>query len=371
MDFIDEVKTRSARFAQRLEHLDTEEATKNALILPFIQMLGYHIFDPTEVVPEFVADVGTKRGEKVDYALFRDGSPALLVECKKAGSNLDEEDVSQLYRYFTATEARFGVLTNGVVYRFFSDLDQPNVMDAKPFFEFNMLDFTEPEVQELKKFTKEDFDLNNTLTTARELKYTREIKRVLADELVKTSDEFARFVTVKVFGSLPAKATRQRFSALVQPAFVQFLNDHVYHRLRSAIEPELTPPPPAPADWTSLDQDVDSTGKSPPAVIRFPDGEERDIVPRAWVGVLMQTALWLWKSGRLTVDNCQVPAGIRNGSGYIADPDGSSFLRPLPLEDTGLFLEGNLSSARTLSRTRRLLEHFGQDLRRVALRLQG
>ena len=328
MDFIDEVKTRSARFAQRLEHLDTEEATKNALILPFIQMLGYHIFDPTDVVPEFVADVGTKRGEKVDYALFRDGSPALLVECKKAGSNLDDEDVSQLYRYFTATEARFGVLTNGVIYRFFSDLDQPNVMDAKPFFEFNMLDFTEPEIQELKKFTKEDFDLNNTLTTARELKYTREIKRVLADELVKTSDEFARFVTVKVFGSLPAKATRQRFAALVQPAFVQFLNDHVYDRLRSAIEPEPLPPPPVPADWTPLSQDVDSTGKPPPSSIRFPDGEELDIVPRAWVGVLMQTALWLWKSGRLTVDNCRIPAGMRNGSGYIANPDGSSFLRP-------------------------------------------
>ena len=138
MDFVDEVRTRSGRFAGRVKHWEseppTEEGTKTSLILPFIQMLGYDIFDPTEVVPEFTADIGIKRGEKVDYAIMQRGKPAILIECKKYGSNLAEDAVSQLVRYFGVTSAHFGILTDGISYRFFSDLDQPNVMDPKPFF---------------------------------------------------------------------------------------------------------------------------------------------------------------------------------------------------------------------------------------------
>ena len=196
MDFIDDVRTRSDRFAKRIEHLETEEATKSALVLPFIQMLGYEIFDPTEVVPEFTADVGTKKGEKVDYALIQDGKPAILIECKKYGSNLDEAEMSQLLRYFTVTAARFGILTDGIVYRFFSDLDQPNVMDTKPFFEFNILDFTDIQVTELKRFTKSAFAVREIVDAARELKYTTEIKRILAEELAAPSKEFVRFFLV-------------------------------------------------------------------------------------------------------------------------------------------------------------------------------
>ena len=140
MDFVDEVRTRSGRFAGRVKHWEseppTEEGTKTSLILPFIQMLGYDIFDPTEVVPEFTADIGIKRGEKVDYAIMQRGKPAILIECKKYGSGLAEDAVSQLVRYFGVTNAHFGILTDGISYRFFSDLDQPNVMDPKPFFEF-------------------------------------------------------------------------------------------------------------------------------------------------------------------------------------------------------------------------------------------
>ena len=150
MDFIDEVRTRSSRFAGRIDHLETEEATKNSLVLPFIEMLGYTIFDPTQVVPEFTADVGTKKSEKVDYALMQDGNPIILIECKKYGSNLDNQEMSQLYRYFGATDVRFGILTDGVVYRFFSDFDQQNRMDHKPFFEFNMLNFNEAQVEQLE-----------------------------------------------------------------------------------------------------------------------------------------------------------------------------------------------------------------------------
>ena len=238
MDFIDEVRTRSGRFAKRIDYLESEEATKNALVLPFIEMLGYTIFDPTEVVPEFTADVGTKKGEKVDYALMQGGKPIILIECKKYGSNLDDEEMSQLLRYFTVTDARFGILTDGVIYRFFSDLDQPNVMDPKPFFEFNVLDFTEVQVQELKRFTKSSFDMREIVDAARELKYTTEIKRILAEELATPSKEFVRFILGRVYQGRVTPAVREQFGSLAQQAFVQFINDRIDIRLKSALERE-------------------------------------------------------------------------------------------------------------------------------------
>ncbi len=239
MDFIDEVRTRSARFAERTDHLDTEEATKNALVLPFLQMMGYSIFDPTEVVPEFTADVGSKKGEKVDYALMQDGDPAILIECKIFGNNLDEAEISQLTRYFTVTDARFGILTDGVVYRFFADLDQPNVMDKKPFFEFNMLDFTEGEVEQLKRFTKAAFNLDEIVDAARELKYTTEIKRLISHELEEPSEEFVYFIVKRVYEGLATQAVREQFGPLIRHAFVQFINDRISDRLKSALKQEV------------------------------------------------------------------------------------------------------------------------------------
>ena len=238
MDFIDEVRTRSSRFAERTDHLDTEEATKNALVLPFLQMMGYSIFDPTEVVPEFTADVGLKKGEKVDYALMQDGKPAILIECKIYGNNLDQAEISQLTRYFTVTDARFGILTDGVIYRFFADLDQPNVMDKKPFFEFNMLDFTEAEVEELKRFTKASFNLDEIVDAARELKYTTEIKRLISYELENPSEEFVYFIVKRVYEGLATQAIREQFGSLVRRAFVQFINDRISDRLKSALKQE-------------------------------------------------------------------------------------------------------------------------------------
>ena len=199
-------------------------------------MMGYSIFDPTEVVPEFTADVGTKKNEKVDYALMQDGKPAVLIECKMYGSNLSEEEMSQLLRYFTVTDARFGILTDGITYRFYSDLDQPNMMDPKPFFEFNMLDFTEPQIEELKRFTKSAFDMTENVDAARELKYTTEIKRVLADELASPSDDFVRFIIRRVYeGRVATKRVREQFSSLAHQAFTQFINDRINDRLKSAL----------------------------------------------------------------------------------------------------------------------------------------
>lgn len=238
MDLIDRLQDLASQVPAQLAHVHTEEATKNALVMPFIRALGYDVFDPREVVPEFTADVGTKKGEKVDYAILRDGKPIILMECKPARSNLDDEHKSQLYRYFSVTEARFGVLTNGVEYRFFSDLEAPNVMDSRPFLEFRITDVTEELASELKHFAPESFDLERILSTASELKYTKGIMRVLADEWKSPSEEMVRLLASHVFSGRMTQAAREQFREITSKAMTGFIETRVEKRLKSALQME-------------------------------------------------------------------------------------------------------------------------------------
>ena len=223
MDFIDRIRELGSRIPDRLQHIQTEEATKIAFIQPFIRALGYDVNDPTEVVPELTADIEGKKGEKVDYAIFKDGTPIILIECKWSGIGLDRVDASQLRRYFSVTESRLGILTNGVVYRFFSDLEKPNIMDSKAFLELDLLDIKEPLVNELKKFTKTSFDIEDILSTASELKYTREIKRILADQMNEPSDNFVRFFASQVYSGRMTQSARQQFTEMTKRAFHQLM----------------------------------------------------------------------------------------------------------------------------------------------------
>ncbi|HFM0609703.1 TPA: type I restriction endonuclease, partial [Escherichia coli] len=145
----------SAKIKQQAGVIETEEATKNAFVMPFINnVLGYDVFDPTEVIPEFVCDIGTKKGEKIDYAILKNSEVQILIECKKIGDPLNINHASQLFRYFHVTNARISILTNGQVYKFFTDLEAPNKMDEKPFLEIDLLDLDETVVPEIKKLTK-------------------------------------------------------------------------------------------------------------------------------------------------------------------------------------------------------------------------
>lgn len=238
MDFIDQLRALASRVPNQLEHTKTEEATKHALILPFINALGYNVFDPSEVMPEFTCDVGTKKGEKIDYAILREGRPIILFECKQSGTNLEFAEFSQLLRYFHVTSARIGVLTNGVVYKFYTDLEEQNKMDSKPFLEFNLLDFKESAADEIKRFTKASFNLEDLLSAAVELKYTKEIKRILAEQLQAPSDEFVKFFTAQVYTGVKTQKVLQQFTDITKRALSQFINERIADRLKSAMEVE-------------------------------------------------------------------------------------------------------------------------------------
>ncbi|MBL0210442.1 MAG: type I restriction enzyme HsdR N-terminal domain-containing protein [Holophagaceae bacterium] len=262
MDFIDQLRLIASRIPSQAGHLLTEEATKNALVLPFIKALGFDVFDPVEVRPELTADVGVKKGEKVDYAILREGKPIIIMECKKYGTDLRKIQATQLFRYFTVTETRFGVLTNGTHYFFFTDLDQPNMMDSKPFLEFNMLDFKEQDAEELKKFTKTTFDIPNILSTATDLKYTKEIQRVLNEQINNPTEEFVRLLAGKVYSGRMTQVVKDQFSQLTKRAFQQLVNDKINDRLKVALA-DSSPIPTEPAEPVMPPQEEEKIATTP------------------------------------------------------------------------------------------------------------
>ena len=229
----------SKRAVALLEHnsLATEEATKHALVLPFIQALGYDVFDPTEVIPEYTADFGLKQGEKVDYAIIREdnlGEPAMLMECKKALAPLDVARASQLSRYFSQTPAHIGILTDGIIYKFFSDLDAENVMDTTPFLEIDIIKLDSREVNALNHFAKHSFDIDEARSAASNMKHIQGMKVYLAQSYSLPDADFVRLLTRKVFSGSITQSRFEHFEGLVRLAFQGFVNDRINNTLQRA-----------------------------------------------------------------------------------------------------------------------------------------
>jgi len=237
MDFKDHIKVLADRVGKMKEQIQTEEATKNAFIMPFIQAMGYDVFNPLEVVPEFIADIGIKKGEKVDYAIIKDDKPIFLIECKHWSADLNPHN-SQLFRYFHTTNAKFGILTNGIMYRFYTDLVESNKMDEKPFFEFRIDDIKEAQIEKLKEFSKSSFNLESIINTASELKYMGELRNMIVKEISEPSDEFTRFFAKSIYPSVVTAKVLEQFKGLVKRSYSQFINDSINERLKSALATE-------------------------------------------------------------------------------------------------------------------------------------
>ena len=244
MDFKDYCKQIAERVSNLKEQISTEEATKNAFIMPFIQMLGYDVFNPLEVIPEMDCDLVKKKGEKIDYAIMKDGEPIMLIECKHWKQDLNLHD-NQLKKYFVASKARFGVITNGVVYRFYTDLIKPNIMDDTPFLEINMECLKESHIEELKKFHKSYFDIDNILSTASELKYMSELKSLIKSEFVNPSPELVRLFTKRVYDGMVNQKVLDQFTDLVKRSLSNHINDVMSERLNVAIKTTEEPQPVA------------------------------------------------------------------------------------------------------------------------------
>ncbi len=237
MDFIDELRKFSSRIDKLKNNICTEEATKTSIVLPFFQLLGYDVFNPLEFVPEYIADTGTKKGEKVDYAILQNGNPIMIIEVKPVNTDLAIKHINQLFRYFTVTKARFGILTNGIVYRFYSDLEEANKMDLTPFLEINLLDIKNDSVASLKKFCKESFNTKEILNNASDLKYTLLLKAAIAEQFNSPSEQFIRTLIRNIYNGTKTQAVIDKFRELTIVAMNEYINDLLNSRLQNAIMP--------------------------------------------------------------------------------------------------------------------------------------
>lgn len=259
MEILEQLNSLAVKVKQQSLLIQTEEATKNAFVMPFInKVLGYDVFDPTEVVPEFICDVGTKKGEKIDYAILKGGEIQILVECKKIGELLNVNHASQLFRYFHVTNARISILTNGQVYKFFTDLDAPNKMDEKPFLELDILDIDENLVPELLKLTKSAFDVESIVSAAGELKYVSQIKKIFLAQFTNPEEDFVKFFASRVYDGMLTQKVREQFNTLTRKAAVQLLNDQVNERLKSALSGTVK---------STAEKDVDDGAEIQPATV--------------------------------------------------------------------------------------------------------
>jgi hypothetical protein len=220
-----------------LDHIDTEETTKMSLISPFIRALGYKTEDPRQVVAEFTADVIGKKGEKIDYALKKNGKVIIVIEAKKVGTDLKNVHASQLDRYFNCLDCRFGILTNGVDYHFYSDLEKTNKMDKYPFFTFNLFNNEDRSVKELSKFTYSSFDEDSITQDADRLKYIRTLKGYLKSNYDDLKEDFFKFMFSQVYSQKVSSWSnmQSKYREVVQEAFKQFINDEVRKKLKNAL----------------------------------------------------------------------------------------------------------------------------------------
>lgn len=238
MNFDEKLQEYIIRIKNLKSKIKTEEATKTSMIMPFFNLLGYDVFNPLEFVPEFTADVGIKKGEKVDYAIIdKKNNPIILIEAKCCGENLNKHG-SQLFRYFTVTSAKFAILTNGLIYQFYTDLDEQNKMDKNPFLVINLLSMKENSIADLQKFQKSEFKINEIIAKATELKYNNQIKQFLSKQFTNPDDNFVTYVISDFYNGRKTQRVIDDFRPLVKKAFSQLIIEKTNERLQNAISNE-------------------------------------------------------------------------------------------------------------------------------------
>ena len=234
MDFIDVLKQFSAKVSQTKDKCTNEASTKLFLINPFLRLMGYDTTDPDDVWPEFTADVGIKQGEKVDYAILQKGDPVILIEAKQCGNDLSG-DHGQLLRYFHGTTAKFGILTNGIVYKFYTDLEQPNRMDTKPFLELDLLNIKETIVPEIKRFCKSNFNADEIFSSASELKYSNEIKAYFAAQLKEPDDDFIKYILTHIYDGVKTQSIIDKFKPIIRHSLNNYVSELMNDKITTAL----------------------------------------------------------------------------------------------------------------------------------------
>lgn len=238
MTLFDVLSKISAHVEHQRPLIASEDDTILVSIHPFVRALGYDTQNLTEFRAQFSADAKTTGGEKVDYAILRDGKPIIFIEVKAAHISLNETHWKQLYNYFNAEDVRFGILTNGIEYRFYTDLKKRHIMDKEPFLVIDMLNLDERLAAELEGFTKASFDPQRILDGAQK----RRIAHLLARELEQPSDDFVRYFAKQVHSGRLTEEDTQRYKQLVQEAWRMMVKRKESDSNGETVDPDPKPP---------------------------------------------------------------------------------------------------------------------------------
>ena len=396
---LEDLQVISRRAEEQRDFLTTEESIKTALVLPFIGALGYDYHNPSEVAAELAADVGTRSHEKVDYAILRDGKPIILFECKALANSLGAGEMSQLTRYFNNTDADIGILTNGVVYKFFSDLDKPNIMDQSPFLEVDVSKANQGVVADLQRFTKDTFDPEETKAAAKEASVIRGVKANMERLYENPEEEFSRLLLRNVVGDRITKRIVESHHELVKRALQEFVRDQSGADSSGEFPQEIitnepqSDPEPAPVilpnalpvapttqqtsattsttpastgEWHSLSDIQPGKGHPRPTGVMFPDYSSVD-TKRYWADAMAEMIRWLVDNGRLSSSHCPYRLGKRY---LIAEdpvhPTGKDFSQPR--EVSSLYIETNYNLSGLVRNATLIIELAGMDASQFKVR---
>ncbi|MHC5746233.1 MAG: type I restriction endonuclease [Nostoc sp.] len=234
MGFTEDITKLSEQVRKLADQVVGEESTKMALIVPFLSVLGYDVYDPSEVIPEYVADFAIKKAgqfEKVDYALAINGTKVMLVEAKARGQKAEAHD-GQLSRYFNAlSTTKVAIVTNGIEYRFFTDLRDKNVMDKEPFFTFNILEYDYKDIDNLKLFHRDTFDVAAITHHAEEMVYVKGMTQLVGNLLRSPSEKFIHFLV----SELRASDSKYEFSGNINTKVVNKFNPIIKKSIQGSL----------------------------------------------------------------------------------------------------------------------------------------
>lgn len=234
----EDLKTLAEKIEKFRANTQTEEATKAFFIAPFLKLLDYDVTSPEDVIPEYTADFGDSCN-KVDYALLNTaGQVSVLVECKHLSEKLPNH-IAQLKKYYAACPSvKFAVLTNGCDYMFFADTEQIHVMDNTPFLSFSISGITDADIACLQKFDKSKFNAAELAAIAEKAKYDGQIKALIAHQLSKPDDDFARYIISTLGAGQKTTSNIDRFRPIIKNALNDFINEEIQRRVTPKPTPE-------------------------------------------------------------------------------------------------------------------------------------
>ncbi|MEH2452613.1 type I restriction endonuclease [Nostoc sp.] len=274
MGFIEDITKLSEQVRKRADQVVGEEATKMALIVPFLNALGYDVYDPSEVMPEYVADFAIKKAgqfEKVDYALAINNNIVMLVEAKARGQKAEAHD-GQLSRYFNGLlTTKVAIVTNGVEYRFFTDLRDKNVMDKEPFFSFNILEYDTKDIDNLKFFHRDNFDVTAITNYAEEMVYVKGMTQLLGNLLRSPSEEFVRFLVAELGTVAPSYEIKGRMTGKVidkfKPIVKKSIQGSLVELMTRSLSQEITQPVELEVEQEIEEEDKQQESQELPKIV--------------------------------------------------------------------------------------------------------